>query len=531
MEQHAGWSGDNVLVQDARRPFVRGIGRLLQVGGLPAVAGLPSERRISAGIDTLGFYSYPLLFYPAFPAVSLAQLRELSRCGSYLFDYVLCLDELLDCASSDRSGAVLLGGALQREALSGLSALFPPDSEFWPHFDRYYAQFCRAVLAEEAQHRQLVRPYSERELTMICAGKAAMAKGCLAALATLGGDDGPLARLEASHDAFYVGFQLADDLADWRVDYQRRHYTSLLTHAFLAAGWQRRVESDQPPDSAEVADLLRRTGAAAEVRRLALGYLDRAERELDGVVGGTWLAAIHRTRSRVAGLDPVTGDPVPGGPVSGSPVSGGPVSGDRLPGDSPPGDLMSAGGSEVGSEAAAVAGLGGSANGWPLVWASAPAVAVPISAAWRAWLDPGREPRIWHAGIIEEQRRALRSFGGAGTVGAAVCQVGLAVQASLRAFPGQGVHAHLGLSAGEYEWCRQHAGWLDAAMVPALADSPRLWRSADQTPSDQDGWVPPAAVRYLGHQLVADGAGAAAPSSAGSIVDTALSRFRRRMAG
>ena len=151
--RQVGWQGDNVVVQDARRPFHRRIARLLQVHGLAAVGGLPSEQRIATGIDTLGFYTYPLLFYTLLSGVSLSQLRALSISGSFLFDHVLCLDARLDRSSPPSAGAALLNQALYHEAITRLHALFPSTSTFWGHFDRYYEHFAQAVLFEESQHR------------------------------------------------------------------------------------------------------------------------------------------------------------------------------------------------------------------------------------------------------------------------------------------------------------------------------------------------------------------------------------------
>lgn len=233
VERHVGWRGDSALVAEARRPLRRRVARLLQVDGLPATVGLPSERRIAAGVDPRIFHTYPLLFHTVFPDVSLAQLRALSVSGSHLFDYVLTLDEVLDRPASCSGGSLLLGSVLQREALHGLYALLPPASPFWGHFDRYFEHFCQAVLREEARHRGLVQPYSRGELELVYSGKSAIAKACLAALAVLGGDERPLPRLEASHDSYYVAFQLADDLADWQIDYARGHYSYPLTVAFV----------------------------------------------------------------------------------------------------------------------------------------------------------------------------------------------------------------------------------------------------------------------------------------------------------
>ncbi|GAA3005315.1 hypothetical protein GCM10010519_41370 [Streptomyces lactacystinicus] len=491
VERHVGWRGDNALVEEARRPLRRRVARLLQVDGLPATAGLPSERRIAAGVDPRVFYTYPLLFYTAFPRVSLAQLRALSVSGSYLFDYVLALDEVLDRPCARTGGGLLLGGLLQREALHGLYALLPPASPFWGHFDRYFGHFCQAVLREEARHRGLLQPYPREELELVYAGKSAIAKACLAALAVLGGDERPLAGLEASHDAHYVAFQLADDLADWRIDYRRGHYSYPLTVAFLRAGWQRRVESAERPPVSEVAELLAREGVVEEVRALALGHLDRAEGAPDRIAEGSWHAAIRTTRQRIAG--PTLGLDLPTEPPATAPY---------------------------GAPAGPAAGVGALGVVGAAAWrGDRRTPATPVAASWRPWLDAHREPRTPGPAVLAEQFRILETAGPARTTGEALCQVGLAIAASRRALPQYGLAEHLGVSAAELDWLDQHGPWLDGLLALGLDEPPEPWRPGRAEPSGRvpsggvPGWVPPAVGRYLGHRLVkgAGPGGAQAP--------------------
>ncbi|MFD0078173.1 hypothetical protein ACFVIY_37725 [Streptomyces sp. NPDC127166] len=465
VERHVGWRGDSALVEDARRPLRRRVARLLQVDGLPATAGLPSERRIAAGVDPRVFYTYPLLFYTSFPDVSLAQLRALSLSGSHLFDYVLTLDEVLDRPSSCAGGSLLLGSLLQREALHGLYTLLPPGSSFWSHFDRYFEHFCQAVLREEARHRGLLQPYPRDELELVYSGKSAIAKACLAALAVLGGNERPLAGLEASHDSYYVAFQLADDLADWRIDYERGHYSYPLTVAFLRAGWQRRVESGERPPAPEVAELIAREGVIEEIRGLALDHLDQAAGAVDRISDGSWHAAIRTTRQRIE--DPALGL----GPAAGSPKSA------------------------AASTDVPVTPTGWRGDGWT--------PATPVAASWRPWLDAGRTPRAPRQAILEEQLRTLDAAGPARTTGEALCQVGMAIAASRRAFPQYGLAEHLGVSAAELDWLDQHGPWLDGLLALGLDEEPEQWHpDRPDTPGVVPGWVPPAVGRYLGHRMV-----------------------------
>nr|AXL05611.1 hypothetical protein AUK03_00835 [uncultured bacterium]AXL05627.1 hypothetical protein AUK03_00835 [uncultured bacterium] len=462
--------------------------QLLRVDGLPALRGLPSTTRMAAGTDTLGFFSYPLLFYTSFPGVSLSQLRSLSTAGSYLFDHVLCLDDLLDRQSEDHDGTVLQGDELYREALTRLAALFPPDSPFWTHVDRYHAHFTQAVLRESMRHRHILRPYPTPELELIYSGKAAVAKMCLAALAVLGDDTGSLTALEASHDAFYVGFQLADDLDDWRIDYERAHYTYPLSVALLRAGWRERVESRNRPTAVEVGELLDTSGVAEETRALAMTYLDRAGQTVATMPKGSWFAAIQDTRDRVRrGRFGTTG--------------------------------------ASGETTVDINATGDQDDGAALSLATEDAVTVaPVAPGWRAWLDPEREPRVVVDDVLARQHRVLRAARDVRTVGAALCHVGLAVHASLAAVPEAPLDLHLGVSAGELDWFRRHDTALDAMLAEVIDDYPELWHQGERPTT---GWIPPAVGRYLGYRLIAD-CRDVLPRGQSDGVTAALAHYRRR---
>lgn len=462
---HIGWRDDNLRVQDDRRPFDRRVKRLLRVEDMSLIIGLPSELRMAAGIETRSYYTYPLLFYTAFPDISLAQLQSLSVAGSYLFDYILCLDSILDHPTLCNTAILFLSGMLQREALSLLYPLFPADAPFWRYFDLYYEHFVQAILRERARHHCLVTPYAEDALRFIYSGKPAVAKACIAALGLLAGREDLIERFTASHDAFYVAFQLLDDLQDWRLDYQRRHYSYPLTDAFIQAGWQERVESEQRPGIAEVEDTLGRSGAVERSLALAMTYLDRAEQALAGNVDNTWAAAIEQTRRNVQRFR--LNEPPPNAPAP--------------------------------------------ASQNPLNWdAEANAPAAPVAERWLTWLDHSRPPHIDDARILDAQREHLKTAGGASTLGEALCCVGQAVAASYRQYPDRPLAVHLGLSTGEFEWCLRNEQWLNAIVALHLDDPPRLWSMQAAPASDVfPGCVPPAAGRFMGYRLVEDYAGGA----------------------
>lgn len=485
---HLGWRDDNARVQAARQPFARRAQRLFQVGGMAGFCGLPSARRQAADVDTQGYYTYPLLFYTAFPEVSLAQLRTLSLAGSYLFDQILCQDSIIDDSHGANPATLLLAGMLQQEALALLYTLFPADSPFWRYFAGYQEHFTQAVLRECICHRFLLTPYSDEERLFIYGGKPALGKACMAALALLGDRPAAIPAFAASHDHFHVAYQLMDDLEDWRLDYRRGHYSYPLTWAFLQAGWQSKIESGPRPHPDQVARLLEETGTVAHVQEVALASLEQAERVLEtGMADGSWRAAIQQTRRAVQQLRLREVPPPAPGPL-GDPA----------------------------------------ARAWQAAVARA-TTATPIGASWLGWLDGSRTPHVPVAGIRAIQRKILGRLGGASTLGEALAQVGLAIAGSYARYPAHDLADHLGLTSAELAWCRRNRRWLDAMLALSLEEPPCLWTPATPAPRPA-GWAPAGLGRFLGHALVQelmdDGV---APDQASPA--QVLDHFRRQLIG
>ncbi len=457
---NVGWQDDNLRVQDARRPFTRRLHEVLQVDGVKLTAGLPSDQRITAGIDAQSFYTFPLLFYAYFPEITLRQLNALCVCGSYLFDYVLCLDKLLDRARSGDAGTLLATSMCQRQGLALLGALFPPGSRFWGHLDRYEAHFAQALVRERVHHHCLVTPYSTEALEFIYSGKPAMGKAALAALGVAAGREDLIEPLTRSHDAFHVAFQLIDDLQDWRIDYASQQYSYPLTHALHAAGWARRAESEARPTVEELAEIIERPEVVAHVRDLARFYLTRAEELLGGLPESDWLAALRKTRLGLERLRPGARPPAHGAP---------------------------------------------SATHAALEWQAADRAALPLPCApsWKAELDARRQAGVGAADLRALQHACLLSAERAANLAEALCHVGWAIARSRRRFPERALSEHLGLSAGELEWCRRNDSWLQGLLASSLDQPACLW-TADDARCESTGWMPLAIGRYLGHRLVED---------------------------
>lgn len=181
-------------------------------------------------VERVGLYTYyPYLFYDEFQSVSIETFRKIAISGLLCLKSILINDELIDSNDLIDPINLLHSNFLYRKCLNILSSLFISSSDFWCFFSKYNIEFTNAVLVERAKHFGMVSPFPFSEFEVIAKGKAAMAKYVTAALAVLSNKSQKIEKLEISQDYFNIGFQLYDDLKDWKKDYQNRNYSYLLT--------------------------------------------------------------------------------------------------------------------------------------------------------------------------------------------------------------------------------------------------------------------------------------------------------------
>jgi hypothetical protein len=273
---------------------------------LPRLLQLRKTSRAALGIDTLAlitspdipspapltartkepgedFYlTFPYLFYEQFPRVPVTHYDSLALSNALYLDFVLLTDRLMDGKVRwEPSVAFWVTSAYQEVSLI-LSQLFARDSSFWDDFDAHRRERIEALQIERLAHLHRIVPYTEEEKIAIAAGKSAMAKATIAALAYLAEQVAPTALL-ASCEAYHVGLQLLDNLQDWRSDYRDHLYTPLLTQVILDNGLENDVESAERPNVNLIGTLIYTHGyyqrlltEAQDYFKLALYYVQEA---------------------------------------------------------------------------------------------------------------------------------------------------------------------------------------------------------------------------------------------------------------
>lgn len=261
-----------------------------------AVASVPSPgEQLTARTKEPGedFYlTFPYLFYEHFPTVTQDHYDALALSNALYLDFVLLTDRLMDGKVKwEPSVAFWVTSAYQEISLI-LSELFARSSPFWDDFDGYRRERIEALQLERLAHFHKVAPYSEEEKIAIAAGKSAMAKATIAALAYLSEQASPEALL-ASCEAYHVGLQLLDNLQDWRSDYRDHLYTPLLTQVILDNELENDVESTKRPNVNLIGTLIYTRGHYQKLLKEAKDYFKLALHYVQEAICPAWQHAIE----------------------------------------------------------------------------------------------------------------------------------------------------------------------------------------------------------------------------------------------
>ena len=177
------------------------------------------------------------------------------------------------------------------------SRLFPAESVFWSHFDRYLEEWFASLAWESDvllsdEGAEAVAEEQLADTLQNIGRKMSPLKATAAAVALLAGRPDTLPRAERIVEYYHAGYQLADDLDDMEEDLAARRWS---TAAWLIAA---RSGLATPADVSGAGELLRlgaRSGALDELVELVCSCYQKAAGEA-AVLGATILEA-HLRRS------------------------------------------------------------------------------------------------------------------------------------------------------------------------------------------------------------------------------------------
>lgn len=245
--------------------------------------------------------AYPFLFAPLFPNLGMEPLRQLAV--SMHFYRVACLtsDAAFDLQEQDR-WLHLWVPYVYGEAIRHLTVLFPADHPYWAWFRRFHLEWLDAQRQEVAlAELPLAERLSFDRFAVIAKGKSALAKNPAVAVTLMGGDVALAPRLMESHDLLAIGFQLYDDLVDWREDARAGRTSYVINRILAGAGLDLKgAPAEQQVEA--MGQYLGESGLHRELLDLSLDYLDRSLFALQRLKLPEWEGFNRLLHHRVARL-------------------------------------------------------------------------------------------------------------------------------------------------------------------------------------------------------------------------------------
>jgi uncharacterized protein len=163
----------------------------------------------------------------------LNTIRALSLGNAYMTAYILGQDRILDNQSlliheEDIANVMLSSNLLYYKWIKEYQRVFPAHSRVWLFFEKYLAEYSRSTLWEKEEHLGKLQDFTEADLKYL-GQKFSPVKISGAGMCLLNNRTEWIPLISELLEQYHIGFQLADDVLDWREDLRNRNYTYILT--------------------------------------------------------------------------------------------------------------------------------------------------------------------------------------------------------------------------------------------------------------------------------------------------------------
>ncbi len=166
------------------------------------------------------FYQYyPRLFESYFTNVDKKTIEKLCDAGYLYYHSILCLDSIVDDKQFSNLPSFI---QLQEESIKILTGVYGKDSEFWNYWNKRKKEYFEAIAIEKQLSEK--RYISFKEYKSLADKKAAFGKVAIDCLYLLSNkkDKKVYNILLKSHTLFSIGFQLYDDIQDFKEDFESK---------------------------------------------------------------------------------------------------------------------------------------------------------------------------------------------------------------------------------------------------------------------------------------------------------------------
>lgn len=194
------------------------------------------------------FYKrYPCLFLEYYNSVSKKIIEKVSEAGYDYYKSVIILDSVIDNSEFSNLPVMI---ALQEESIKLLTSIFGLKSQFWSFWNQRKREYFEAVKIEKSLSK--LDNIDFKIYQDLADKKSAFGKVAIDSLFTLQNnkENDKYQKLLLSHKYFSVGFQLYDDVQDFKEDFEKGQFN------FAIEKLRKEVNFDQYKHNVEILNKL-----------------------------------------------------------------------------------------------------------------------------------------------------------------------------------------------------------------------------------------------------------------------------------
>ncbi len=235
------------------------------------------------------------LFIRYFSGLTDNFLIKLEIAANYYYYSLLATDKMIDeINSSINKEALLLSFLLREKSLHDLYHLFESGNHYWIYFEKYYKEYLVAISFEINDRYRNNCDITIEEMEFLYAGKAALAKALITAMALKVNNLQIIEPIEKSIDYYHIALCLYDDLQDWKEDWNNDNHSYLLKQVFK----NNNLSKENTPNIKLIGKYIFFSGEAINILDLAIDYHQKAINIINYIDCQDWKDEINRHRQK-----------------------------------------------------------------------------------------------------------------------------------------------------------------------------------------------------------------------------------------
>jgi len=231
------------------------------------------------------YQEYPKLFNSYYQGIKSETIDNLCKAGYFYYHSVLCLDAIIDDNNFNEIPKML---ALQEESIKLLTSVFGLESYFWDMWNQRKGEYFEAIKIEKSLSQSKSVDFEAYQ--DLADKKSAFGKVAIDSLFTLhhNKDNETYQKLLLSHKYFSTGFQLYDDVKDFKEDFKKGQFNYSIEQL------KKEVNFDHYKNNIEILNkLLFIKEIGQEILSKSISQFEKAEKILNELnVKSEWLTTV-----------------------------------------------------------------------------------------------------------------------------------------------------------------------------------------------------------------------------------------------